>query len=233
MSESMKDFFAEEAQEIFESVESILMSVEENGFFSTDNINALFRDMHTLKGSSNAVGFEYFSQYVHYLETFMEDIRSSRQAVNVSVIEFLIDASDEMQVIFYDELNDKLDVEKFKADLKNLIANIEKLDKQDMIMEEVVEEDTSDTTSKKNSKKIQDDEPHLNKTYLGEFVDLVNNINDSLEYGSKLNSYDDEFLRELFRYVHTLKSTALFMNLEYSSNYLHSIETLLDMAWYM
>jgi two-component system chemotaxis sensor kinase CheA len=230
MSESMKDFFAEEAQEIFESVESILMSVEENGFFSTDNINALFRDMHTLKGSSNAVGFEYFSQYVHYLETFMEDIRSSRQAVNVSVIEFLIDASDEMQVIFYDELNDKLDVEKFKADLKNLIANIEKLYKQDIIIEEVVKKDTSDTTSKEKSKKNQDDKPILNKTYLGEFVDLVNNINDSLEYGSKLNSYDDEFLRELFRYVHTLKSTALFMNLEYSSNYLHSIETLLDMA---
>jgi len=218
MSDSMKDFFAEEAQEIFESVESILIRVEEHGSFITEDINALFRDMHTLKGSSNAVGFEYFSRYVHYLETFMEDIRSSKQIVNPKVIDFIIDSSDEMQIIFEDELNSKLDLEKFEITLNNLINKIKNLNNSE-VKEEL-----------KPSEKKKKKEIHLNKAYLGEFVDLVNSINDSLEAGTKIIVYDEEFLRELFRYVHTLKGTALFMNLEYTSNYLHSIETLLDMA---
>ena len=228
MSDSLKDFFAEEAVEIFESVEARLIEIEERGAFNEDDISALFRDMHTLKGSSNAVGFEYFSKFVHYLETFMENIRNDKQEVNSKVIEFIIEASDKMQVIFHDEHKDNLDVEEFEKDLKNLIENIENL-KEIKVAEKTEEKpviiEKTEKKQKKKQKKVSKD-----NSFVGEFVDLMNTINESLELGTRLEEYDDEFLRELFRYVHTLKGTSLFMDLEYFSNYLHSIETLLDMA---
>jgi len=221
MSDTLKDFFAEEAVEIFESVEARLIEVEEKGTFSEDDINALFRDMHTLKGSSNAVGFEYFSKYVHYLETFMENIRDKKQKINSKVIEFIIEASDKMQVIFHDEYKNNLDIKEFEKELESLISNIDNLKKEKDITIAKEEEAKEEESPKKVVK---------SKAFVGEFVDLMNNINDALDLGNKLDEYDDEFLRELFRYVHTLKGTSLFMGLEFFSKYLHSIETLLDMA---
>jgi len=226
MSESLKDFFAEEAVEIFESVESKLIAVEERGDFTDEDISSLFRDMHTLKGSSNAVGFKYFSMFVHYLETFMEDIRSSKQVINNKVIEFIIDASDKMQIIFHDEYKDNLDIPQFEVDLEKLQKDIDKLKKIDS-SEDVNISEVSNNLIELES--IEDSVQDKN-IFVGEFVDLMNNINDSLELGNKLDEFDDEFLKELFRFVHTLKGTSLFMELDNFSNYLHSIETLLDMA---
>ena len=221
MSDSLKDFFAEEAVEIFESVELKLIEVEEKGEFSDDSINSLFRDMHTLKGSSNAVGFKYFSEYVHHLETFMEDIRSSKQIIKNQVIEFIIDASDKMQVIFNDEYKDVLDIKQFEKDLQDLEKSIDVL--KDIKATEIVNDEQEVAQNVDNKEK-------MNNAFVGEFVDLMSSINESLEIGNKLDEYDDDFLRELFRYVHTLKGTSLFMNLNNFSNYLHSIETLLDMT---
>jgi len=127
MSDGLKEFFSEEAMEIFASVESILMKAEENVSLSEEEIGALFRDMHTLKGSSNAVGFEYFSKYVHYLETFMENIRNGSQKISKKVIEFIIDSSDTMQSIFDDEFKNQLDTKQFDIELENLLKNIDSL----------------------------------------------------------------------------------------------------------
>ncbi|MEA1955243.1 MAG: chemotaxis protein CheA [Campylobacterota bacterium] len=238
MSDSLKEFFSEEAAEIFASVESILMSAEENGSFSDDDINALFRDMHTLKGSSNAVGFEYFSKFVHHLETFMENIRNGIQDVNKKVIEFIIDSSDKMQVIFYDEFKNELNIKEFEVDLQTLLKDIENLKNPenpvdlDLPKKEDIKKDSKESSKSRNKKeKVKPKEKiKVNNQFVGEFVDLVHNINDCLELGNKLDEYDEEFLREIFRFVHTLKGSSLFMGLEKFSNYLHSIETLLDMA---
>ena len=226
MSDSLKDFFAEEAVEIFESVESKLIAVEERGSFTDEDINSLFRDMHTLKGSSNAVGFKYFSMFVHYLETFMEEIRSSKQVINNKVIEFIIDSSDQMQIIFNDEYKDNLDINQFEIDLEKLQKDIDKLRVIDSVDDTKILKELESYQEPENEEDSIDD----NNIFVGEFVDLMNSINDALELGNKLEEFDDEFLRELFRFVHTLKGTSLFMELDNFSNYLHSIETLLDMA---
>lgn len=59
--------FCQEGTELLERVEASLLTLEKG--FETSVFESLLRDLHCLKGSSRAVGFEAFSKIVHALES--------------------------------------------------------------------------------------------------------------------------------------------------------------------
>ncbi|TKS63187.1 MAG: hypothetical protein EWM73_01724 [Nitrospira sp.] len=70
-------YFAPEAQEYLESLETELLRLETE----QDNpevINQLFRTAHTLKGSAYTVGFQSIGDLTHYVEDFMGAVREGR-----------------------------------------------------------------------------------------------------------------------------------------------------------
>ena len=70
-------YFAPEAQEYIESLESQLLRLEK-GPGNPDVIDQLFRTAHTLKGSAYTVGFQSLGDLVHYVEDFMVAVREGR-----------------------------------------------------------------------------------------------------------------------------------------------------------
>ncbi|HMW87200.1 MAG TPA: Hpt domain-containing protein [Nitrospira sp.] len=70
-------YFAPEAQEYLESLETDLLRVDKDAA-NPDIIHQLFRTAHTLKGSAYTVGFQSIGDLTHHIEDFMGAVREGR-----------------------------------------------------------------------------------------------------------------------------------------------------------
>lgn len=203
--EELQNFFLEEATELFENSHSILLEAEQNNELDSDAIDALFRDVHTLKGGSGSVGLNYFAKYVHYLEDFIDSMRKGDIVPTMKIIDFLIQELDILQDMIDDEINSNIIEDEFEKKLQLLLKDIESYNTE--------HEEITDMA-----------------TYSGEFVDLYDSVIDSLHSVEVSQNFSTDYLDRLFRHIHTLKGSSSFMELMAFPKYLHTIEDLLDKA---
>ena len=90
--ERIKSAFLEEAQEIIEKLESDFVRLE--GRYDQEICNRIFRDVHTLKGSSSIAGFTEISEFTHQLENLLDLVRSGEFGAEAGVIDLLLDSLD-------------------------------------------------------------------------------------------------------------------------------------------
>lgn len=85
--EPLLEMFVFEINQLMEQLEEILLVSEQNSFFSTEDINEIFRIMHTVKGSSAMMMFNDISLLSHTLEDLFYFIReNSPSDVDYSLI---------------------------------------------------------------------------------------------------------------------------------------------------
>ena len=72
----MLDLFLYETNELIDGLEEILLKTENTGF-SEEDINEVFRSMHTIKGSSGMMGLDSISNLTHAAEDFFAFIRDN------------------------------------------------------------------------------------------------------------------------------------------------------------
>lgn len=75
------DMFIFETNQLLEQLEDIMLTVEQEGDISTDNINEIFRAMHTIKGSAAMMTYDNISTVAHRIEDLFFKIRENN-AVN-------------------------------------------------------------------------------------------------------------------------------------------------------
>jgi two-component system chemotaxis sensor kinase CheA len=90
--------FMEEAQEIFESLENDLVTLEINTSDS-ELVNKIFRGLHTLKGSGAMFGFQRLSTFVHELETLYDLVRNDKIVVTPGIISMSLESVDFMKML--------------------------------------------------------------------------------------------------------------------------------------
>lgn len=93
MLEQINEIFFEEANELLESLEGYLLSLEQN----PDNpeiISAVFRVMHTIKGSSGMFGFDAISSFTHEVESTFDAVRNGSAPVTPQLISLTLKARD-------------------------------------------------------------------------------------------------------------------------------------------
>ena len=90
--------FAQEAQIRLSSLVQLMLQLERDGS-SVALIDAIFREVHTLKGSAAVVGFDDVSQRAHSLEERLEELRSGTRAVTPELIDSLLSAIDGLTVL--------------------------------------------------------------------------------------------------------------------------------------
>lgn len=73
--ESMLDMYLFETNTLLEQLDEILLVAEKNGDFTQENINEIFRIMHTIKGSSAMMQFESVMTIAHKVEDLFFIIR--------------------------------------------------------------------------------------------------------------------------------------------------------------
>jgi len=108
-----RDMFLEEAEELFESADNVLLEAEKNGSLTEDEMGQLFRDVHTLKGSGASVELKYFAEFTHDVENMMDKLRKHEIEYQESMAGSLIDALDVMREILQLECDNDMNDEKF------------------------------------------------------------------------------------------------------------------------
>lgn len=96
--ERLKEIFVAEAVELMDDLEPLIMELEENPT-NTNILNAIFRNVHTLKGSGNILEWREFSKFLHSFEDFLDKIKSGTLVINQIVVEILLLAYDRLKKI--------------------------------------------------------------------------------------------------------------------------------------
>lgn len=119
-----REMFLEEAAELFESADNVLLAAENNGSLTDDEMGQLFRDVHTLKGSGASVELAFFAEFTHDVENLMDKLRSHKIEYQPEMAETLIDGLDVMKEILELEVSNEINREKFQELTSSLLEEI-------------------------------------------------------------------------------------------------------------
>ncbi|MFW6365010.1 MAG: chemotaxis protein CheA [Spirochaetota bacterium] len=92
-----KTFFLE-SRENLQRVEENLLSLEENAH-DEEFINALFREVHTIKGSAGMFGFDDISEFAHIFENLLDSFRKHEIDFSQELIDVSLDSHDYLKEI--------------------------------------------------------------------------------------------------------------------------------------
>ncbi|MGN0587727.1 MAG: chemotaxis protein CheW [Oscillospiraceae bacterium] len=94
--ESMVDMYIFETTSLLEQLDQILMKTENEAGFSSEEINEIFRIMHTIKGSSAMMGLDNMSKLAHIIEDMFFIIREENPVISdmKGLYELLFTSSD-------------------------------------------------------------------------------------------------------------------------------------------
>ena len=120
-----RQMFLEEAEDIFETIDTLLLEAEESGDMDNETVNSLFRSVHTLKGNSASVELAMFASLAHELEFFMDRLRNGELSFEESMAELLIEGIDTLKQILEMELSGELEESFFHTTKMSLLQKIE------------------------------------------------------------------------------------------------------------
>ena len=119
-----REMFLEEAEELFESADNVLLEAENNGSLTDEEMGQLFRDVHTLKGSGASVELTLFAEFTHDVENLMDKLRNHKIEFIPEMAGTLIDGLDVMKEILDLEVSDTLTRENFTEMTSSLLEEI-------------------------------------------------------------------------------------------------------------
>ncbi len=119
-----REMFVEEAEELFESADNVLLEAENNGTLTDDEMGQLFRDVHTLKGSGASVELKLFAEFTHDVENMMDKLRNHEIEFIPEMAGTLIDGLDVMKELLDLEVAEELTQEVFTEMTTDLLKDI-------------------------------------------------------------------------------------------------------------
>ena len=96
MLEQLSSVFFDEANELLDNLEEQLLTLNDNPNDS-ETIAAVFRAMHTIKGSSAMFGFNDISNFTHEAESAMDQVRNRIIPVTSELIDLMLKARDHIR----------------------------------------------------------------------------------------------------------------------------------------
>ena len=108
----MMEMFVFETNQNLEQLEQIMIQSEKNGVFSVDDINNVFRIMHTIKGSAAMMVVNEVAALAHAIEDIFFYLGENKpQNVNCSaLVDLILEASDFIEK----------EIEKLSGEIKKL-----------------------------------------------------------------------------------------------------------------
>ncbi len=93
--EAIKQTYFQECEELLLAMEEGLIAME-SGEADSETINAVFRAVHSIKGSGGAFGFDALVRFAHQFETVLDHIRSGTLSADAQVVKILLRAGDNL-----------------------------------------------------------------------------------------------------------------------------------------
>lgn len=123
--EKIKELFIEEAEELFEKIDSILLAAEKAGALADEKINSLFRYYHTIKGNTGTIELFGSSAFTHKLESFLDRLKKEKPLDWSQTLSLLIEASDTVKKTIEAELSGQTDLSIIEPIYKKILFEIE------------------------------------------------------------------------------------------------------------
>jgi two-component system chemotaxis sensor kinase CheA len=133
------NLFLEDAQEQLEAMENALVLMQEKGV-NDEEVNTVFRAMHTIKGISGMFGFEEITNFTHEAESLLEKIRNNEIAFTDELLELFFKVKDHTQTLVYVATGDIEPNAAIESQTNELIAQLSKANNNTALIEEVEEE---------------------------------------------------------------------------------------------
>jgi two-component system chemotaxis sensor kinase CheA len=106
-SEQVRSLFAQEAEGRLAQLGQLLLQLEQTGDDET-LVHSIFREIHTLKGSSAVAGLDDVSRIAHDLEELVDKIRVGEQPVTAEVVDTLLRGADQLEATINTAQNGRL-----------------------------------------------------------------------------------------------------------------------------
>ena len=92
------ELFVEDVDEQLTFMENALVAMQENGV-DDESLGALFRAMHTIKGTAGMFGFDDVVGFAHVAENLLSDVRDGKVELNEEMIETFLQSKDHTQTL--------------------------------------------------------------------------------------------------------------------------------------
>ncbi|MCK5093160.1 MAG: chemotaxis protein CheA, partial [Spirochaetes bacterium] len=121
--EEYRSIFLEESQDQIQEWEESLLELEKDSG-NKEQIDRMFRSIHTLKGSAGFVGFEELQKVTHDLESTLQEVRDGGLELSPGMIEILFEGHD-----FAKRMIEAFSLDKpFNEDIDEFIAKIKSVE---------------------------------------------------------------------------------------------------------
>jgi len=141
MSEELK-LFCEDADEQLSFMENALIEMQENGV-DDENIGALFRAMHTIKGTAGMFGFDSVVGFTHIAENLLSEVREGKIKLEEETIDLFFKSKDHTQKLIDLAVEDKeLDEDTKKTDdelqkvLKSMMPDAKPVEPSEVVIQD-------------------------------------------------------------------------------------------------
>ncbi|MFZ5571189.1 MAG: chemotaxis protein CheA [Thermodesulfobacteriota bacterium] len=92
------DTFRQEAEELLAEIEETVLEIEKNPE-DLEQVNRLFRAMHTIKGSGGMFGFDDIAGFTHHVETALDKVRDGSIPVKKGMIDLILASRDHIHAL--------------------------------------------------------------------------------------------------------------------------------------
>ena len=118
MLDQMTSVFFDEANELLDNLEGYLLTLETEPQ-NQEIISAVFRAMHTIKGSSGMFGFDEIQHFTHEMESAFDKVRNGIVPVSSDLINLTLQARDHIRSMLGVEITPEI-----KAQSESLITSL-------------------------------------------------------------------------------------------------------------
>ncbi len=115
--DQFKETYITECSELLEEMEEKLLALHE-GEVDLNEINAIFRCAHSIKGGGGAFGFTQLVKFTHEVEALLDAMREERLQPTEEIIEALLQSLDAITQLVYAARDDVKLPDNFAEDLK-------------------------------------------------------------------------------------------------------------------
>lgn len=117
--------FMEEGRELLEQMETLLLRAETEPL-SADDLHALFRCAHTIKGSAGMFGFVHVVGFTHNVESVLDKLRNQQIEANADCVALLLKCRDHiaqlLENIEDDDAIDRVEEQQLTERLRHLLG---------------------------------------------------------------------------------------------------------------
>ncbi|MCB1195243.1 chemotaxis protein CheA [bacterium] len=182
--------------------------IKNESHMSEDDLNAMFRAAHTIKGSASFIGLTKIEHLAHEMEAILQLVRQGKIELTLEIIDVLFFAFDTFGLLFQalEESNndDECDIEESVQKIKSILSN-----------------DVPPKEASSSGKYLEEYLVESNQ-YIADFNELL------VAVEKKHGEYNADQVNELFRLMHNIKGSAWVVKAEKITGLAHAMENILS-----